>query len=84
MFFDNQREDRLAVGNVSLRRDTIFSGSLQDFPVGSNSSNEVWILNNSSLVASSRSIRRLIICCGLVERDTAPPGYAFRARKSVR
>jgi hypothetical protein len=52
------------MGRVSLRRETIF----RDWAIGSNSSRDLWIACSSSRVASSLSIRRLIVCGNLLDR----------------
>jgi hypothetical protein len=52
------------MGRVSLRRETIF----RDWAVGSSSSRDLWIVSSSSRVASSLSIRRLIVCGNLLDR----------------
>jgi hypothetical protein len=72
------------VGSVSLRRETIVGRPLRDFPVGSKSSKDVWILSNSSRAASSRSIRLLIVLGVLLRRGTVSTDYAFQGRTSVR
>ena len=52
------------MGRVSLRRETIF----RDWAIGSSSSRDLWIVSSSSRVASSLSIRRLIVCGNLLDR----------------
>lgn len=71
LFWSGQRE--FAPGN-DLQQAIIIG----DFPVGSKSSKEVWILSNSSRAASSRSIRLLIVLGVLLGRDRAPTDYAFQ------
>src|SRR5579864_57770 len=55
------------MGGVSFRRETIF----RDWVIGSRSSRDLWIACSSSRVASSLSIRRLIVWDNLLARRMA-------------
>ena len=52
------------MGRVSLRRETIF----RDWAISLSSYKDFWIVSSSSRVASSLSIRRLIVCGNLLDR----------------
>ena len=63
------------MGRGSLRRETIF----RDWAIGSSSSRDLWIVSSSSRVASSLSIRRLIVCGNLLDRRMLPEVTLFSA-----